>query len=84
MLHCWGDGAYGQLGLGEEAASTPAPFRPGPATPPGRAVRLVACGARHTLLLFTDGSVASCGDNAQGQLGRALPPARQRSYEPGR
>ncbi|XP_066487809.1 probable E3 ubiquitin-protein ligase HERC6 [Tiliqua scincoides] len=85
MLYCWGDGACGRLGLGEEeeeAASAPLSCRPGPTAPLGRDVRLVACGERHTLLLCTDGSVASCGDNTRGQLGRRLPPGRRGGYLP--
>ncbi|XP_026580225.1 probable E3 ubiquitin-protein ligase HERC6 [Pseudonaja textilis] len=83
MLFGWGDGSYGQLGSGEEGASQPVPLRLPPAAVGGQeAVVLVACGERHTLLLFADGSLASCGDNAQGQLGRKLPAGRQRCYLP--
>ncbi|XP_061439031.1 probable E3 ubiquitin-protein ligase HERC6 [Rhineura floridana] len=82
MLYCWGTGSSGQLGLGEEGAPEPVPFRRGPEVAGGQEVVMVACGTRHTLLLCADGSVASCGDNAQGQLGRRLPPGGQRSYVP--
>uniref|UniRef100_A0A670ZNA1 Uncharacterized protein n=1 Tax=Pseudonaja textilis TaxID=8673 RepID=A0A670ZNA1_PSETE len=83
MLFGWGDGSYGQLGSGEEGASQPVPLRlPSAAVGGQEAVVLVACGERHTLLLFADGSLASCGDNAQGQLGRKLPAGRQRCYLP--
>lgn len=85
MLFCWGVGSSGQLGLGKRGASEPVPFRRGPAAGPlGRAVAQVACGERHTLLLLDDGSVASCGDNDLGQLGRRLPREQQRSFGPGR
>lgn len=84
MLFGWGDGSYGQLGSSEEEASQPVPLgRDAPAVG-GQEVVLVACGERHTLLLLADGSLASCGDNAQGQLGRKLPAGRQRCYLPGR
>ncbi|XP_013919267.1 PREDICTED: probable E3 ubiquitin-protein ligase HERC6, partial [Thamnophis sirtalis] len=80
MLFGWGDGSYGQLGSGEEGASQPVPLRCNPPAVGGQEVALVACGERHTLLLLADGSLASCGDNAQGQLGRKLPAGRQRCY----
>uniref|UniRef100_A0A8C6X763 HECT and RLD domain containing E3 ubiquitin protein ligase family member 6 n=1 Tax=Naja naja TaxID=35670 RepID=A0A8C6X763_NAJNA len=82
MLFGWGDGSYGQLGSGEEGASQPVPLRLHPPAVGGPEAVLVACGERHTLLLFADGSLASCGDNAQGQLGRKLPAGRQRCYLP--
>lgn len=85
MLYCWGDGALGQLGLGEGAGvAEPVPFRRGPQASRGREAVLVACGERHTVLLRADGRVASCGDNGRGQLGRRLPEGCQRSYVPGR
>ncbi|XP_054846376.1 probable E3 ubiquitin-protein ligase HERC6 [Eublepharis macularius] len=79
MLYCWGEGASGQLGLGDaaEGRSEPIRFRPGPDASSRRGAALVACGERHTLLLHADGSVSSCGDNARGQLGRRLPAGRQ-------
>ncbi|XP_070804586.1 probable E3 ubiquitin-protein ligase HERC6 [Pituophis catenifer annectens] len=82
MLFGWGDGSYGQLGSGEEGASQPVPLRRDLPAVGGQEVVLVACGERHTLLLLADGSLASCGDNAQGQLGRKLPAGRQRCYLP--
>ncbi|CAI5784678.1 probable E3 ubiquitin-protein ligase HERC6 [Podarcis lilfordi] len=82
MLCCWGNGSFGQLGLGEDGVSEPLPFRRAPEAPGGPEVVLVACGERHSLLLRADGSVASCGDNAQGQLGRRLPPGQRRAHVP--
>ncbi|XP_060103050.1 probable E3 ubiquitin-protein ligase HERC6 [Heteronotia binoei] len=79
MLYCWGEGACGQLGLGEEQ---PVRFRAAPEALWRRGVRLVACGELHTLLLHPDGGVSSCGDNARGQLGRRLPAGRLRSSVP--
>lgn len=84
MLFCWGDGSYGQLGLGEEGASQPVPLRRDPPAVGVQEVVLVACGERHTLLLLADGSLASCGDNAQGQLGKTLSAGRRRCYLPGK
>ncbi|XP_034296362.1 probable E3 ubiquitin-protein ligase HERC6 isoform X2 [Pantherophis guttatus] len=84
MLFGWGDGSYGQLGSGEEGASQPVPLRRALPAVGGQEVVLVACGERHTLLLLADGSLASCGDNAQGQLGRKLPAGRQRKFRPSR
>nr|XP_056711167.1 probable E3 ubiquitin-protein ligase HERC6 [Euleptes europaea] len=85
MLYCWGEGACGQLGLGEgdeQGGREPVRFRPGPQGCWVRGVALVACGERHTLLLHPDGGVSSCGDNARGQLGRRLPDGRRRSSGP--
>ncbi|XP_077157025.1 putative E3 ubiquitin-protein ligase HERC6 isoform X2 [Paroedura picta] len=84
MLYCWGEGASGQLGLGEEGAAegAPVPFRPGPAALSRRGVTFVACGERHTLLLHPDGGVSSCGDNVRSQLGRRLPAGRHHSTVP--
>ncbi|XP_063166477.1 probable E3 ubiquitin-protein ligase HERC6 [Candoia aspera] len=84
MLFCWGNGSYGQLGLGEEGASQPVPLRRVPPAGGRQEVALAACGERRTLLLLADGSLASCGDNGQGQLGRRLPPGQRRGYVPDR
>uniref|UniRef100_A0A8D0C2P8 RCC1-like domain-containing protein n=1 Tax=Salvator merianae TaxID=96440 RepID=A0A8D0C2P8_SALMN len=82
MLHCWGSGSSGQLGLGRKGATEPGiPFRRGPDA--GREVVQVACGERHTLFLRAGGGVFSCGDNTQGQLGRRTrAPGEQRCYVP--
>lgn len=36
----------------------------------GAELRQAASGERHSLLLLSDGTVHSCGDNSRGQLGR--------------
>lgn len=36
----------------------------------GAELRQAASGERHSLLLLTDGTIQSCGDNGRGQLGR--------------
>ncbi|XP_060103053.1 probable E3 ubiquitin-protein ligase HERC6 [Heteronotia binoei] len=82
MLYCWGEGACGQLGLGEEGEEQPVRFRAGPEALHRRGVALVACGEFHTLLLHPDGGVSSCGGNARDQLGRRLPAGRLRSSVP--
>ncbi|KAL8206723.1 UNVERIFIED_CONTAM: hypothetical protein K2H54_021531 [Gekko kuhli] len=89
MLYCWGEGASGQLGLGEAdeeqeppQCREPVRFRPAPEALWRRGVVWVACGERHSLFLHPDGGLSSCGDNARGQLGRRLPAGRQRTSQP--
>ncbi|KAL8206720.1 UNVERIFIED_CONTAM: hypothetical protein K2H54_021444 [Gekko kuhli] len=89
MLYCWGEGASGQLGLGEAdeepeqpQCREPVRFRPAPEALWRRGVVRVACGERHSLFLHPDGGLSSCGDNARGQLGRRLPAGRQRTSRP--
>ena len=64
----WGDGDYGQLGLGD--------VRSGKLTPTlvrgelqNKAVVQVAAGGQHSACVAKDGSVYSLGDNDHGQLG---------------
>ncbi|MBN8459840.1 MAG: cadherin-like beta sandwich domain-containing protein [Verrucomicrobia bacterium] len=65
----WGANSYGQLGNG----TTVSAVRPGFATMPdafaNKTVREVSPGGFHTLVLFTDGSLAAFGNNGSGQLG---------------
>ena len=66
-LWCWGQGAYGQLGVGEldpPMASTPARVTGDYAA--------VASGASHTCVLDANGAALCFGDGANGQLGRDL------------
>jgi alpha-tubulin suppressor-like RCC1 family protein len=69
-LRCWGRGADGRLGqgaihdLGDDETLDEVP----PVAVGGRAVR-VACGARHTCAVLSDGVVVCWGGNESGQLG---------------
>ncbi|XP_065260897.1 probable E3 ubiquitin-protein ligase HERC6 [Emys orbicularis] len=82
MSYCWGAGSCGQLGLGEAAAGGPVRCRRGPEVGGGWTLLEAACGERHTLLLWPDGTVCSCGANARGQLGRKLRPGQWGGYTP--
>ena len=68
-LYAWGQNAYGQLGLGTTLDS----FAPGTASKvagtSGTSWRSIAAGARHSLVLRSDGKVLSWGDDNRGQLG---------------
>ncbi|XP_077537079.1 HECT and RLD domain containing E3 ubiquitin ligase 4 isoform X3 [Haemaphysalis longicornis] len=74
LLFSWGLGPHGELGLTqvkegvdtETAVGQPERVRRFGV----RAVRDVACGQRHTLVLLANGSVYSCGSNDFGQLGQ--------------
>ena len=74
-VYAWGDNANGQLGLGTpptaEAPAVPdTTVRRVPTRVPGLdGVVAIAAGFDHALLLKSDGSVLSMGDNAAGQLG---------------
>ena len=56
----------GQLGLGDTTNKTTFTQV---TTNINNDVKQIACGGRHTVILKTDGSVWSCGDNEYGQLG---------------
>ncbi|XP_078065235.1 putative E3 ubiquitin-protein ligase HERC4 isoform X2 [Mustelus asterias] len=67
VMLCWGDGVSTQVGLLKDQ-DTSAPqeidwLR-------GREVKGVSCGKRHSVFLLSDGTVFTCGDNREGQLGR--------------
>ncbi|XP_037525567.1 probable E3 ubiquitin-protein ligase HERC4 isoform X2 [Rhipicephalus sanguineus] len=74
LLYSWGLGPNGELGLtqGKDGVDTETPVsRPERVRRFGtRAVREVACGHKHTLVLLANGSVYSCGANDFGQLGQ--------------
>ncbi|KAM8852464.1 putative E3 ubiquitin-protein ligase HERC4 isoform 2-T2 [Synchiropus picturatus] len=65
---CWGNAAYGQLGLGgidEEIVVEPRKCK----FFYGKQVSNVGCGRRHTVFVLDDGTVYTCGCNDLGQLG---------------
>ena len=59
---------YGQLGLGTSGSTTYKTFT-NVNTNINNDVKQIACGGYHTVILKNDGSVWSCGDNDNGQLG---------------
>jgi hypothetical protein len=74
----WGYDSYFSLGLGPQPQKTTratqeAVYEPRPIVISRNIaveqVRMIACSARHTLLLTRLGSIYSCGDNSEGALG---------------
>jgi alpha-tubulin suppressor-like RCC1 family protein len=63
-LWAWGDGSFGQLGIGGQS-SVEEPMRVGADADWVR----VACGGNHTVAIKTDGSLWAFGQNSFGQLG---------------
>ncbi len=55
-VYAWGDGQYGQLGLGDSGASHRSPVAVGPINALGP-VRMVACGENFTLLALSTFSI---------------------------
>jgi hypothetical protein len=73
-VYAWGDGSFGQTGLGDDissdmARSVPVNYEGAPPLPEG--IEQIAAGESHSLLLTTDGEVRGTGANWAGQLGRA-------------
>ena len=76
-VYAWGSNKHGQLGI---AASESSPRQnskllnpPSRVHIPGTAqvrVKKIACGWKHTLVLFDNGTVYTSGSNSHGQLGR--------------
>ncbi len=68
-LLSWGEGFYGALGRGSLTTRD----QPGPVDQTGvlagKRVVSIAVGNRHTLVLCSDGTLASWGENGQGQIG---------------
>ncbi|XP_055373246.1 probable E3 ubiquitin-protein ligase HERC4 isoform X2 [Condylostylus longicornis] len=70
-IYCWGNTSHGELGLGgieDELIYSP---REMPWSLSSQLVQ-AACGSTHTLLLTSQGTVYSCGNNDYGQLGHEL------------
>jgi alpha-tubulin suppressor-like RCC1 family protein len=67
-LHCWGDNAFGELGLGEVPPSNGAY---GTVVAPSTPLVQVSVGARDTCAVANDGTVYCWGLNTQGQLAHA-------------
>jgi alpha-tubulin suppressor-like RCC1 family protein len=73
-VKCWGDNAYGQLGLGDAAARGCAAAQMGDGLPrvdlgPGRTAVKLDLGDRHSCAVLDDGAVKCWGLNSYGQLG---------------
>lgn len=70
-LWMWGDNGYGQLGTAHKKDQKNASGGACRKTPTlvMEDVQAVACGAYHTLILKTDGTLLACGYNGYGQLG---------------
>jgi alpha-tubulin suppressor-like RCC1 family protein len=66
-LYCMGSGPHGQLGKGTITGPIYDPsIVP---LPSGKKPVKISCGANHTLVLMSDGTVYGCGQNNNGQLG---------------
>ncbi|MBN2361677.1 MAG: hypothetical protein JXR83_19650 [Deltaproteobacteria bacterium] len=73
-VRCWGDNAFGQLGLGDTGNRGDGPDEMGDHLPPislgsGRTASAIAAGAFHTCALLDDGALKCWGRNDSGQLG---------------
>jgi len=68
-LKCWGDNEYGQLGVGDNQDSEPAPDLPPVDLGQGRTAVQVGAGRYHTCAVLDDASVKCWGRNDYGQLG---------------
>ena len=68
-LWCWGDNAFGQLGIGTQRARA----EPARAGDPAQSWSAVAAGAGHTCAVDGDGALWCWGDNTHGQLGQSDP-----------
>ena len=75
----WGQAGDGQLGIGgteDRLISVPQWNK----HIGNQAVKGVACGRSHTVILLDDGGVLSCGSNDVGQLGQEEATTRPGTY----
>ncbi|MGK4006934.1 hypothetical protein WMF31_30205 [Sorangium sp. So ce1036] len=77
FVKCWGDNAYGQLGLGDTldrgvSAATTYDDLPFVNLGTGRTAKAIATGSDHTCALLDDDTVKCWGYNSSGQLGLEL------------
>ncbi|HLV65202.1 MAG TPA: DUF4215 domain-containing protein [Polyangiaceae bacterium] len=71
QVKCWGDNAFGQLGIGRTADRGEVPADMGdalPAVPLGKAAVAVAAGEYFSCALLSDGAVKCWGSSSVGQL----------------
>jgi alpha-tubulin suppressor-like RCC1 family protein len=74
QVKCWGDNAFGQLGLGDTIPRGDSPGQMGNALLPvnlgtGRTAKAIAAGDSHTCALLDTNQIKCWGYNAYGQLG---------------
>ncbi|MBN2192981.1 MAG: hypothetical protein JW751_09210 [Polyangiaceae bacterium] len=86
VVKCWGQGNYGQLGLGDTEHRGNDPDEMGDGLPavdlgPGRTAQALAVGEHHTCALLDNSGVRCWGENEFGQLG--LGDTERRGDEPG-
>jgi len=86
VVKCWGQNAYGQLGLGDRDDRGDEPDELGEALAAvdlgeGRRARAIAAGRAHSCALLDDGAVRCWGKNDLGQLG--LGHVEHRGDDPG-
>jgi alpha-tubulin suppressor-like RCC1 family protein len=68
-LAAWGYNHRGQLGTGDAVQRGLPVAVDLTGIGSGKVISAIACGMNHSLLRFSDGTVAAWGDNASGQLG---------------
>ncbi|WP_342381900.1 Ig-like domain-containing protein [Myxococcus stipitatus] len=73
-VKCWGDNAYGQLGLGDESRRGDAPGEMGDSLPwvdlgTGRTAKTLVSGPDHACAILDNGEVKCWGANFLGRLG---------------
>jgi len=68
-LYCWGEGEYGQLGIGATSDRTRATLVSVPGIRAGEGFRSLGAGSVHTCGVTELGRVFCWGSNSQGQIG---------------